>query len=217
MGHFENILKLGEIRKKLDESDYNSAQKILDTLDLRKIKNTADLGLIVEVYTQNGKYEEAMELLHKMYNKAKSRKVIYQLVWLSLKMGNASDAEKYLEEYETITTIEYDKYIFRYKLDKLKGEPYEKLIHTLIILKKTEYIEQWAYELAKLYYKAGMEEECIKECSDIILWFGEGVYVEKAKVLKSYFSGEKDKNKIIEDLKRRAQEVNIVDGKQDIS
>lgn len=211
MGHFDNLLKIKEIKKKMDNSDYTSALKILETMDLKKIKNTGDIGLIAEVYTQNSNYEEAMDWLLKIYHKIKTRKVIYQLIWLSLKMRNISDAQHYLEEYEKIAPKDCDKYIFRYKIDKLKGEEPETLIETLKTLKDYEYMEQWAYELAKLYYKTGLEEECIKECSDIILWFGEGTYVEKAKVLKSYFSGDTDKNKLIEDLKRRSQIVHTND------
>ena len=120
-------------------------------------------------------------------------------------MHDIQYAERFLIEYESLAPNDFYNYIFRYKIDKIKGEPYEKLIDTLETLKSIEYIEKWAYELAKLYYKADMEEECINECSDIILWFGAGSYVEKAKMLKSYYSGETNKESMIEELKRRAQ------------
>ena len=205
MGVYENIVKIEEMRKKMGEGDCETALKILNTISLKKIKDTSDLSIMAEVYKENGRYEEAMELLLKVYQKFKTRKVVFQLVTLSIKMRNIEDAEYYLKKYVKMAPKDFYNYIFRYRIDKLKGEPYEKLINTLVTLKSTEYIEKWAYELAKLYYKAGMEEECIRECSDIILWFGEGSYVEKAKMLKAYYSGETDKDQMIEELKHRAK------------
>ena len=111
-----------------------------------------------------------------------------------------------MAEYEQ-NSNDFNIYIFRYKIDKLKKEPYIILIDSLKKLKNHTYIEKWAYELAKLYYKAEMEKECIRECSDLILWFGEGSYVEKAKILKAYYSGEVDKDEIIESLKNRAMKT----------
>ena len=210
MGTFNNIVKLEEMRKKLDENDPVSAMNILETMDIRKIKNNSDLSLMAEVYSQNEHYEEAMDLLLKIYQKAKTRRILYQMVLISIQNNNAADAEKYLAEYELFAPRDFYRYIFRYRIDKLNGESFEKLIETLEALKKSEYMEQWAYELAKLYYKAGMEEKCIKECSDIILWFGEGTYVEKAKMLRAYYSGETDKEHMIEELKRRAREERAV-------
>lgn len=204
MGGYGNVVKLEEMRRKMEEKDFLSAINILDSMNTEKIKNISDLSLMSEVYSQNARYDEAKELLLRIYDKTKARKTLYQLVWVSIDRGNETDAERYLSEYEKITPKDFYNYIFRYKIDKLKGQPYEKLIDTLEKLKKVEYIEKWAYELAKLYYKTGMEKECVEECSDIILWFGEGTYVEKARMLKSYFSGDKDKDKMIEELKRRA-------------
>ncbi|MBH1941900.1 hypothetical protein I5677_13435 [Mobilitalea sibirica] len=206
MGSYEIIVKTEEIKKRVQEGDYTSAQIILDTLELKKVKNTSDMSLMAEVFIYNERYEEAYELLLKIYHKSKLRKVLYQLVWVCIKRKNTDDAIRYLEEYEKIAPKDFYKYILRYKIDKLLGKPYDVLIETLKTLKETEYMEQWAYELAKLYYKAGMEKECIKECSDIILWFGEGSYVEKARILKAYYLGEADKEEIIEGLKKRASE-----------
>ncbi len=206
MGSYENIVKIEEMRRRMEEGDISSAQKILDTMEIKKIKNMSDLSLIAEVYAENERYEEALQLYLRIYEKTKSRKSLFQLVDLNIKLRNQEDAESYLKDYEKLAAKDFYKYIFRYKLDKIKGENYEKLIETLETLKNTEYLEKWAYELAKTYYKAGMEKECIQECSDIILWFGEGIYVEKAKLLRSYYSGEADKAKIMEELKRRAME-----------
>jgi hypothetical protein len=215
MGSYENIVKIEEMRKRMEEGDAASAQKILDTIEIKKIKNMSDLSLIAEVYTENERYEEAVRLFLKIYEKTKSRKSLFQLVDLSIKTENISDARYYLGEYQKLAPRDFYKYIFRYRIDLLSKEPYETLIDTLETLKRTEYLEQWAYELAKTYYKAGMEKECIRECSDIILWFGEGNYVEKARILRSYFSGETDKQKIIEQLKRRVREDEGQDAESD--
>lgn len=206
MGSYDNIVKIEEIRKRMEDGNIKAALSILDTMEIRKIKNMSDLSLIAEVYAQNERYEEAEKLFHKIYEKTKSRKSLYQLVDIAIKNSNVEDAQKYLDEYKRLAPKDFYKYIFQYKIDKLKGAPYEVLIDTLKTLKQTEYIEKWAYELAKTYYKAGMEQECVKECSDIILWFGEGIYVEKAKILRSYFSGETNKEKIMEELRRRTME-----------
>lgn len=206
MGSYENIVKIEEMRKRMEEGNIQAALVILDTMEIRKIKNMSDLSLIAEVYAVNERYEEAAKLYLKIYEKTKARKSLYQIIDLSIKNNNVEEAQHYLNEYRKLAPKDFYKYIFQYKIDKLKSEPYEVLIGTLQTLKQTEYMEKWAYELAKTYYKAGMEKECIRECSDIILWFGEGVYVEKAKILRSYFSGETDKEKIMEDLKRRAME-----------
>lgn len=210
MKSYENIIKLEEMRRKVVDGDYFSAYKILDTMEIRKIKNIVDLNLIAEVYAENEYYDKAGELYAKIYNKTKSRKSLYQLIEALIKNNDVENAEFYLAQYEKIARNDIYVYVFRYKLEKLKGESYEKLIEILKELKEIEYTEQWAYELAKLYYKAGMEEECIRECSDIILWFGEGVYVEKAKILRSYYSGEADKESIMEEIRRRAEYVNSI-------
>ena len=206
MGSYDNIVKIEEMRKRMEEGNIQAALLILDTMEIRKIKNMSDLSLIAEVYAQNERYEEAEKLFHKIYEKTRSRRSLYQLLDISIKNNNIEEAQHYLDEYKKIAPKDFYKYIFQYKIEKLKGEPYMVLIGTLQTLKQTEYLEKWAYELAKTYYKAGMDQECIKECSDIILWFGEGVYVEKAKILRSYFSGETNKEKIMEELRRRSME-----------
>ncbi len=215
MGSYENIIKLEEMRKRVDEGDLLSAQAILDTIERKKIKNNSDLNLIARVYYGNKKYEEASELCFHIYKKVKTRKSLYHLIEVLIKLNNTKEAQEYLEEYQKIAPKDFYNYIFRYQIDKLNGEPFEKLIATLEELKHLEYTEQWAYELAKLYYKAGLEEKCIQECSDIELWFGEGIYVEKAKILKSYYSGEADKDKIMEQIKRRAKAIHNYEDQED--
>ncbi len=201
MGNYEIIVKTEEIRKKVEEGDFLSAQNILDTIDLKKVKVISDLNLMAEVFTENERYDEATELYLRIYSRSKTRRTTYNLVNISIKHQDVEAAEEYLAKYERFAAEDFDSYVFRYKIAKLKGASYEQLIPILESLKKIEYMEPWAYELAKLYYKADKEQECIRECSDIILWFGEGVFVEKAKILRSYFLGEADKDKIINQLK----------------
>jgi molybdopterin-guanine dinucleotide biosynthesis protein len=204
MGSYENIIKLEEMKRKVDEGDLLSALKILDGIDYKKIKHITDLHLIAEVLTENGKYEEAAELYSKIYEKTKSRKALFQLTEISIKLNNTEDAEYFLGEYQKLAPNDYYNYVFRYKFDKLKGESYDHLIEILEELKRIEYTEKWAYELAKLYYKAGLEQKCIHECNDIVLWFGEGIFVEKAKILRSYYLTDTDKDGIMKEIKRRA-------------
>lgn len=209
MGSYEQIAKLEEAKKRYDEGDLLSAEKVIRTLDIRKIKHLTDMNLIAGIYADNENYEEAAEIYLKIYDKAKSRKALFQYIEMLIKLNNVEEAENYLIQYQKIAPKDFYIHVFRYKIDKLKGEPYDKLIDILEELKRTEYTENWAYELAKLYYKAGKEEECIKECSEIELWFGEGTYVEKARMLKAYYSGATDKDNIMEEIKRRAEVVRL--------
>lgn len=197
MERFENIIKIEEIRRLIDDNQYIKAAKILDTMDISKIKALTDLSILADVLIQNERYEEAMEILLKMYNKSKTRRVLYQLVDVSIRMEDVESASKYLDMYIKVAPSDPQRFIFRYCIDKLNQEPYEILIDSLEQLKEHEYIEVWAYELAKVYHKAGMIDKCVRECSDIILWFGEGIFVEKAKLLKAFYAGEIKESQII--------------------
>lgn len=190
MERYDNIVKIEQIRKLADGSRYEKALEILDTMDTGKIKSLTDLSIIADVLTRNERYDEAMAVLTRMYSRTKTRRILYQLVELSIRRGNVPEAEEYLQIYVKAAPQDFYRYIFRYCIDKLKGEPYEALIASLEQLKEYEYIEKWAYELAKLYHKAGMKDKCVRECSDIVLWFGDGIYVEKARLLKGYYVGE---------------------------
>ena len=190
MERYENIVKIEEIRRLMEQNQYVKAAKVLDTMDISRIKTLTDLSIIADVYSQNERYGEAMEVLLKIYSKTKTRRVLYQLVETSIKRRNAREAEEYLEKYVKIAPQDFYRFVFRYCIDKLNKESYEILITSLEKLKEHEYIEMWAYELAKLYHKAGLKDKCVRECSDIILWFGDGLYVEKARLLKAYYVGE---------------------------
>ncbi len=190
MERYENIIKIEEIRRLTDDNQYVKALRILKTLDTNKIKSLTDLSIIADVYTQNEEYDDAMKILTRIYAKNKTRRIVYQLVDLSIKKGDIYESEYYLDKYKKLASRDSYQYIFRYCIDKLKEEPYDVLIASLEKLKEYEYFEVWAYELAKLYHKAGMKDKCVRECSDIILWFGNGIYVEKARLLKAYYVGE---------------------------
>ena len=209
MERYDNIVKIEEMRKLADVNQYEKAMKILETMDTGKIKALTDLSIIADVYMQNERYEEAMVVLTKVYGKTKTRRVLYQLVDLAIKRGNAVEAEDYLERYIKAAPQDSSRFIFRYCIDKLNGEPYEVLIAALEQLKEYEYYEMWAYELAKLYHKAGMKDKCVRECSDIILWFGEGIYVEKAKLLKGYYVGEIDPIHMLKAKEKKEAEMKL--------
>ncbi|MFV0341788.1 MAG: hypothetical protein ACK5JH_02695 [Anaerocolumna sp.] len=190
MERYENIVKIEEIRRLIDENLYTKAAMVLDTMDINRIKSLTDLSIIADVLTQNDRYEEAMEILLKIYHKSKTRRVVYQLVDISIRIEDLDLANEYLRLYIKLAPTDSHRFIFRYCIDKINQEPYEILLDSLEQLKEYEYSETWAYELAKVYHKAGMKDKCVRECSDIILWFGEGVYVEKAKLLKAFYVGE---------------------------
>ena len=190
MEKYENIMKIEEIRRLAEDNQYIKAIKILDTIDINKIKPLTDLSIVADVFTQNERYDDAMKVLTKIYAKTKTRRILYQLVDLSIKCRNVHEAEEYLEWYIKAAPQDSYRFIFRCCIDRIKGESYQVLIDSLEQLKEYEYIEMWAYELAKLYHKAGMKDKCVRECSDIVLWFGNGIFVEKAKLLKAYYVGE---------------------------
>lgn len=209
MERYDNIVKIEEMRKLADVNQYEKAMKILETMDTGKIKALTDLSVIADIYMQNERYEEAMAVLTKVYGKTKTRRVLYQLVDLAIKRGNAEEAEDYLEQYIKAAPQDSSRFIFRYCIDKLNEEPYEVLIAALEQLKEYEYYEMWAYELAKIYHKAGMIDKCVRECSDIILWFGEGIYVEKAKLLKGYYVGEIDPIHMLKAKEKKEAEMKL--------
>ena len=209
MEKYDNIVKSLEIRKLVAKKMYLKALPILESMDLERVKVVNELSIFAEVYIQTEKYEEAKELLLRIYDRMSSRRVVYQLIRLSVKMKNIEDAEYYYGEYVELAPRDYERYVLRYQIDRMKGESYPVLIDSLVRLKSYEYIEKWAYELAKLYHKAGMVEECIEECSDIILWFGEGIIVEKARMLKEHYVGptEREKKVVNEESKDDVQSM----------
>lgn len=189
MEKYDNIIKSAEIRKLVEKKMYQKALEILDTMDVERVKVLTDLSVFAEVYIQTERYEDAEELLLRLREQSGSRRIVYQLIKLAVHSGNVDDAEYYYDEYVSIAPRDSERFILRYRIDKMKGENLEVLIRDLEELKEYDYVEKWSYELAKLYHKAGLKDKCVRECSDIILWFGEGIIVEKAKMLKEHYVG----------------------------
>lgn len=190
MEKYKTIILIEKMKKCLEEGNRKEALTIAESIDKKKLKNMADLSIVAESYFQNGNYEEAKSLYQRIYQKTRSRRIVAQLVHLSIKLSEIDEANKYLAEFVQIAPHDFYQHIFRYSIDKIMKAPLAKLIEDLVALKNMEYIESWAYELAKLYHKAGLKEPCVAECDDIILWFGSGEYVERAKALRAYYRGD---------------------------
>ena len=169
----------------IKQKRYEEAVEIADNIDWKKVKNVATLCAASEVYEQRGQYEKSQELLLDAYERSpESRKIVYRLAALALKLDDIQEAVECYEEFVEMAPKDPNQYVLRYKILKAKGEPVEKQIEALEEFKKVEYVEKWAYELAKLYQEAGMISECLEECDDLILWFSEGKFVCKAMELK---------------------------------
>lgn len=213
MEKYKTIVQIEKIKKCLESGECKEALEIAEKIDKKKLKNLSDIGIVAESYFQNQQYDTAKELFLRIYDKSRSRRVVAQLVHLSIRLQDIMEAEQYLEEFIEIAPLDFYQYIFRYSIDKLKKMPLVKLIEDLEELKKEEYIESWAYELAKLYHKAGLKDKCIAECNDIILWFGEGAYVDRAKALRAYYLGELDASFFIQKTDEETKDTTIKESK----
>lgn len=187
MGRYDNNLKCAELRKLLGERKYKQAFQVLQEIDVDKVRLVTDLNAFAEIYRKAGKYDKAREMLLRVYEKSPSKRVIYKLACIAILEKNFEDAEGYYQDYLQEDPESEERYVIRYRIDKARQLGYDVRIKDLEALKEYEYIEEWGFELAKLYHKAGMAEKCVEECNDIILWFGEGVIVEKARMLRSYY------------------------------
>lgn len=188
MDKYEFSMKLDELKRLAANGQFRKAGKVLETIDLKKIKNIKELYVAIDILIENEKYEQAKEQLISISKKLKSRRVFHQLVDVSIKAKEVDSAKKYMKEFYKLAPKDSYNYVFRYQLAVLMQEGYEKQVEILEDLKQYEYLEKWAYELAKVYHRAGRDEDCVAECEDLILWFGDGVYVEKAKALKKYLT-----------------------------
>ena len=170
---------------------YEEAMKVLDEIEVSKIRNISILCLVGEVYMGLKRYDEAEQILLRVYEKnPNTRRILDLLTTLYIDKGEYSEAEYYYKEFIGVASRDLHRYILRYRLDKGKGERLSVLIDTLEKLKDYEYIEEWAYELATLYEASGETKKCIHECDEIVLWFGHGEYVDKAIALKCKLTGE---------------------------
>ena len=159
--------------------------EIADTIDWRRVKNASMLNTVSEIYECNGEYQKSRDVLFLAYDRAPgSRKVIYRLGLLALKLEDTQEASDCYEEFVKVAPRDPNQYILKYKILKTQGADLEEQIRALEDFKKSEYVEKWAYELALLYHEAGMTAKCLEECDDLILWFSEGKYVYQAMELK---------------------------------
>lgn len=185
MDKYEYREKTEQMMKYVEAKSYREAKEIADTIDWRRVKNAPTLCTVSEIYECNADFEKSREILFIAYDRSPgSRKIVYRLGTLALRLGETDEAMDCYEEFVRIAPKDPNQYILKYKIQKEQGAPIEEQIKTLEEFKKAEYIEKWAYELAELYDRAGMAEECMEECDDLILWFSEGVYVQKAMELK---------------------------------
>ena len=182
---YEYRVKTEQMLEYMGEKSYKKAAEIADSIDWRKVKNAAMLCGASEVYEYNGEYEKSREILFLAYDRAAgSRKIVYRLGTLALKMNDIRESVDCYEEFVAMAPKDPNQYILRYKILKSQKAPLNQQIEALEDFKKAEYVEKWAYELAKLYDAAGMLTECLEECDDLILWFSEGKYVYQAMELK---------------------------------
>ena len=185
MDKYEYRVRTEQMLEYMEQKSYKKAMEIADSIDWRKAKNAAMLCTASEIYEYNGEYEKSREILFIAYDRAPgSRKIVYRLGTLALKLNDVREATDCYEEFIAMAPKDPNQYILRYKILKSQNAPLSQQIEALEEFKKAEYVEKWAYEWAKLYHEAGMVAECLEECDDLILWFSEGKYVYQAMELK---------------------------------
>lgn len=184
----EYRFKIEQMLKCLDNKSYKEAWKLAEDIDWRKVKNASVLCAASEVYEYNEEFERARDILFLAYERApESKKIIYRLGTIALKMGEIKEAVDCYDEFVALAPNDPNRFIFKYKILKNKKAPLEEQIAALEEFKKVEYAEKWAFELAQLYREAGMITECLEECDDLILWFSEGKYIYQAMELKMQY------------------------------
>jgi tetratricopeptide (TPR) repeat protein len=185
---YEYNLKLDQIKALSAEEGYMSAAEIADSINWNKIKNVNTLVKIGEIYEKAERYQDARDILLMAYDRSPiGRMIIYRLAEVAIKMGDYDAATEYYDEFVEIAPHDDMKYVLRYAIKKGQGASFDELIAILEELKEEEYTEEWAYELAYLYHKAGKVDKCVEACDELILWFGDGPYVERALELKMLY------------------------------
>lgn len=188
MDKHEYRQKTEQMLKCLENKSYKEAYEIAESIDWRKVKNVAVLCAVSEVYEYNGEYQKGRDILFLAYDRQPdSKKIIYRLGTLALKMNEVKEAMDCYEEFVALAPNDPNRFVFKYKILKSKNAPIAEQIAVLEEFKKVEYVEKWAFELAGLYKEAGMISECLEECDDLILWFSEGKYIYKAMELKMQY------------------------------
>ncbi|MBQ8803342.1 MAG: hypothetical protein IJZ53_06900 [Tyzzerella sp.] len=188
MDKHEYRLKTEQMLQYAGKKSYKEAMDIADSIDWKKVKNTSVLCAVSEIYEANGEYEKGRDILLMAYERSSdSRKIIYRLGTLALKMDDVKEAMECYKEFVEVAPKDPNKFILKYKILRAKKASLEEQIETLEEFKKAEYVEKWAFELAKRYQEAGMISECLEECDDLILWFSEGKFIRKAMELKMQY------------------------------
>ena len=188
MDKYEYNLKLDQIKSLSSEENYIGAAEIADTINWNKIKNINTLVKAGEIYEKAERYDDARDILLMAYDRSPiGRMIIYRLAEVAIKMGDYDAATEYYDEFVEIAPHDDLRYVLKYSIKKGQGASYDELIEILEEFKEQEYTEEWAYELAYLYHKAGKTEKCIEACDELILWFGDGPYVERALELKMLY------------------------------
>ena len=182
---YEYRVKTEQMLEYMEKKQYKKAMEIADTIDWRRVKSVSMLNTVSEIYELNGEFQKSRDILFVAFDRSPgSRKIVYRLGTLALKIDDTDEASDCYEEFVKLAPKDPNQYILKYKILKAQGAPLEDQIAALEDFKKGEYVEKWAYELAKLYHEAGMTAECLEECDDLILWFSEGKYVYQAMELK---------------------------------
>ena len=185
MDKYEYRVKTEQMLDHLEKKEYQKAMDIAESIDWRRVKNASMLNTVSEIYEYNGEFKKGRDILFLAFDRASgSRKIVYRLGTLALKIKDIREATDCYEEFVKLAPKDPNQYILKYKILRTQGAALSDQIAALEEFKKAEYIEKWAYELAKLYDEAGMTAECLEECDDLILWFSEGKYVYLAMELK---------------------------------
>lgn len=188
MDKYEYNLKLDQMKSLVAEGNYQAAAEIADTINWRKIKNVTALVRAGEIYEQVERYEESRDILLMAYDRSSiGRTIIYRLACVAIKMANYDEAKEYYKEFVGIAPHDNLKYVLKYEINKAQGADRKVLIANLEELKEQEFTEEWGYELAYTYHQAGMGEKCIEICDELVLYFGQGPYVERALELKMLY------------------------------
>jgi len=183
---YKLIVKLAQIKDFTNKGQDDRALELANTVDMKKVRNVEDINMIASLFLRCGMLLKARECYLELHDRVVSRSTIMHLINLAIRLKRPNEAEKFLKEYQKVSRDDFYGLIFRYNIDKLEGKSFKELIPTLEKLKHKEYIEAWAYELAKLYHKTGQPDKCIAECNDLIVWFGDGEYVDRAYALIEY-------------------------------
>lgn len=189
MDRVELGIKLDQINKLREKGEYNDAVRVCDTIDWRRVRKWSELSVAQEVYEKAGRLKDSRNICVYAYNRSLGgKRLLFKLTELSIAINDLDEADDLYKEFVESAPRDMERYILLYKLNKARGAGNNKLIDILEEYKQNELDEQYEYELAELYAKAGRVDDCVRECDDLILWFNEGEYVEKALRLKAMYA-----------------------------